>query len=384
MSRTPYPFTLTNCDRDPVHIPESIQPHGFLLAADARSGAITHVSQNYPTTGSVSALLGQPLAETLSLDPQAHALLTEIFQTSELAPRPIILQSTWQPQGSLSTPYQLIAHQRSGFVIVEGESISSHVEVVKEDAEHSRSLKPVLLHMTAASSLDELCELVVAETRRLTGFDRVLIYQFDEDWNGSVVAEDRNDVLPSYLRHRFPASDIPKPARDFYHINRLRMIADAAYTPVPIESIGTELAPLDLTHASLRGVSPVHLEYMRNMGTGCSMSVSLMMGERLWGLLSCHCASPRRVSFEVRNTCDLLGHIFSLQLATREQARHLTRQVELRSILSRLLRGMTSETDFIVGLNEPDLLRLADSHGAVVVRGEDVHSFGRVPNATAL
>lgn len=384
MSRAPFSFTLTNCDRDPVHIPESIQPHGFLLAADAKTGVITHVSQNYPATGPVSALLGQPLAHTLLLDPQAQTLLTEIHQQSEVAPRPIVLQSNWQPQSSLPGSYQLLAHQRNGFVIVEGESTSSHVETGKEDSEHSRSLKPVLLRMTAASSLDELCALVVEETRRLTGFDRVLIYQFDEDWNGSVVAEDRNDVLPSYLRHRFPASDIPKPARDFYHVNRLRMIADATYTPVAIESIGTELPPLDLTHASLRGVSPVHLEYMRNMGTGCSMSVSLMLGGRLWGLLSCHGAASRRLSFEVRNTCDLLGHIFSLQLATREQTRHLARQVELRSILSRLLMGMTLEPDFIVGLNEPDLLRLADAHGAAILRGEEVHRFGRVPAAAPL
>ncbi len=121
--------------------------------------------------------------------------------------------------------------------------------------------------------------MAAAETRRITGFDRVMIYQFDSEWNGNVLAEDRNERLPSYLNLRFPASDIPRQARELYRINRLRLIARNDYEPVRLLAQANETEPLDLSLSTLRSVSPVHLEYMRNMGMASSMSISLMRGQ---------------------------------------------------------------------------------------------------------
>src|SRR5262249_31778092 len=150
---------------------------------------------------------------------------------------------------------------------------------------------------------------------------------------GTVVAEDRNDVLPSYLGHRFPASDVPRQARELYRLNRLRLIADAEYRPVPIHPAADPDTgrPLDLSFASLRSVSPVHVQYMKNMGTAASMSISILREGELWGLISCHHARPRVVPFLVRAACDFLGQVFSLQLAAKEHHAGYERSLELKS-----------------------------------------------------
>ncbi|MET0262466.1 MAG: ATP-binding protein, partial [Rariglobus sp.] len=289
--------------------------------------------------------------------------------------RPFSLAESWKAAEGVQS-VELIAHSRAGFIIVEGENPVTndlHPGVLRHE------LAPLLARMGETASMEALCALATEETRRLTQFDRVLIYQFDEEWNGTVIAESRNDALPSIMRHRFPASDIPKQARDLYHINRLRLIASNDYTPVRLLASSASLPPLDLTLSTLRGISPIHLEYMRNMGTGSSMSASIMREGKLWGLLSCHGREPRRLSFATRSVCDLLGQILSLQLATREQSQQLARQVELRKVLGRLLTRMTEADDFVTALDASQLLDLTGSHGAAIVRGQEVVTYGVTP-----
>jgi light-regulated signal transduction histidine kinase (bacteriophytochrome) len=374
--RTPSSPDLTACDREPIHIPGSIQPHGLLLAVRQPDGVVTYASANAaPALGlGPTSVLGRPFREAL---PD----LAREFE-AELAASP--------PPGSARYVRTFRAGTGAGgrsfdaVISRSGEHAILELEEASPDAVSSLdALYPVLRafvdRLHKAETIDSLCHLAAEDIRGLTGFDRVLVYRFDEMWNGTVIAEDRNDNLPSYLDLRFPASDIPAQARELYRRNRLRIIPDAGYAPVAIES--RDPAPLDLSDSVLRSVSPVHVEYMHNMGTLASMSISILRDGRLWGLISCHNREPRRVPVQVRNACDFLTQILSLQLEARENTELAENRVRLGTVQARLLANMAAEEHFIDGfLNHPeDLMRLAGAGGAAVITDEHCWRLGEAP-----
>ena len=368
------PIDLTQCEREPIHVPGSIQPHGFLIAFDG-SNRVQYASGNVGEYigHDARSLMGRTIPEVF--DAAFASALETAAQDPRFAQRPIFVAHLPAAKSQLLT---LVAHRCAGRIIVEGEA--HHGEAAgRSGPQHE--LDAFLARMETATSVPTLLEIAAQETRRLTGFDRVMVYQFDPDWNGVVVAEDRNYNLPSYLDLRFPASDIPRQARDLYTINRLRLIARADYQPVPILAREDVTEPLDLTLSSLRSVSPVHLEYMRNMGTGSSMSISLLRAGRLWGLISCHNRAPATVSFEVRGTCELLAQVLSLQLAMREETARLTYRMQLNSVLGRLVGAMSRQQDVAAGLcgQGADLLEVTGSSGAAVVFQDRVELVGRTP-----
>ncbi|MFO0865519.1 MAG: ATP-binding protein [Gemmataceae bacterium] len=218
----------------------------------------------------------------------------------------------------------------------------------------------------------------------LTEFDRVLIYRFDQDWNGTVVGEASNGRLPSLLHHRFPASDIPAQARELYRINRVRLIPDSAYCPVPISpAIHPRTGqPLDMTFSALRSVSPIHVEYMRNMETASSMSISIIREGKLWGLVSCHHKEPKAVSYSVRLTCDLFARAFSLRLAALEQSDDLQGRIQVRATLIRLLAAMADQANFATALQDhgEETLRFVNANGAAVLTENRCVLVGETPD----
>jgi two-component system, chemotaxis family, sensor kinase Cph1 len=367
---------LTVCDRESIHIPGSIQPHGFLLALDESTWKVRYASENVATFLSLElgAVLGRPVDDIIGAN--AAQLLRQAAGDPLFSQRAVFVERLRRrPQDE--SPLVLVAHRHAGHVIVEGEP--HRADGVLRDTRYQ--LEAFLTQMEGAGEVQELLQLAAQETRRITGFDRVMVYRFDPDWNGLVIAEDRNEELPSYLDLRFPASDIPKQARELYRVNRLRLIARASYTPVKIVGPRADAPALDLTLATLRSVSPVHLEYMRNMGTGSSMSISLLRGGQLWGLISCHSREPRVVSFEVRSTCDLLGQVLSLQLAAREQANALKYRMDLQSLLSTLMGAMARKDHFAAGLiaESRTLLQLTGAAGVAVVANGEMELQGRTP-----
>jgi light-regulated signal transduction histidine kinase (bacteriophytochrome) len=373
----PQDIDLTACEREPIHIPGSIQPHGILLAIRLSDRTIAYASSNVAEIFGFDPAdaLGRPFEQILpalsaefsvQLDDPPSAGSTRFVRT--------IRVMTAQEEKFFET-----AISRSGdCAVLELEEPPSGA-VSSIDALYP-TLRRFVEQLQRASTLDVLCRLAAQDIRRMTGFDRVLIYRFDETWNGTVVAEDRNEVLPSYLDLRFPASDIPAQARELYRRNRLRIIPDANYTPVPIQS--RDPAPLDLSDSVLRSVSPVHLEYMRNMGTLASMSISILRDGRLWGLISCHNKEPQRVSLQVRNACDFLTQIFSLQLEARENTTLAENRVRLGAVQTRLLAHMAAEEHFIAGLvNHPDdLMMLAGAQGAAVLTQDHCWCLGQTPD----
>ncbi|WP_207482281.1 ATP-binding protein [Arenibaculum pallidiluteum] len=372
---------LTACDREPIHIPGTIQPHGVLLAFDGPQPVLTRASANLGTilTGTDRIPFGRGLDEVLDGDRwrPMRDTLARLRRQSLDRPHHLGLVNLRNAE------YQAIAHRTGETLVLELERMpplaipaEEIYGLVRDGAER----------LQAAKGIDALCAQAAVEFRRLTGFDRVLVYRFDESWHGKVVAEDRNERLPSYLDLRFPASDIPQQARELYRLNRIRLIPDATYDPVPILVDGEGRGPLDLSFAVLRSVSPVHLEYMRNMGTPASMSVSVVVEGRLWALISCHHAEPLRVPFAVRLACDFLGQMLATHLAAQIHASQAATRTRLQAVQARLLTEMAAADPFIEGLVQvpDDLLRLTGSQGAAVVEGGHCRLIGKTPGEAAV
>ena len=247
-------------------------------------------------------------------------------------------------QGTL----QITAHRSGTAIVVEAERASQAAALEGLFSRLRGFVEVLSAQREIAGALQATSDFILD----LTGFDRVLVYRFDDEWNGHVIAEAGNGNLPSYLDLRFPASDIPAQARALYASNRVRIIADANYQPIPIEPAFNPdtAAPLDLSFAQLRSVSPVHLEYMRNMKTAASMSVSVMVDGRLWGLVSCHSAQPHNVPVTIRDACDFIVQSLAMRIAAQIHGEDAASRVELAKISARLLASMTSSADWLEGL----------------------------------
>jgi light-regulated signal transduction histidine kinase (bacteriophytochrome) len=366
---------LSACDREPIHIPGSIQPHGALLVLRAADSTILQRSANVDEVlGIDSDPVGRTLDDVLSggadLSRDVAAWLDD-NDTTYLRTREIGGQC-----------FNITGHRADDAVLLEFEAVPEG-EAQSLEALHPQ-LHALLDELHDIRDFDRLNAAAARMVRHLTGFDRVLIYRFDEDWNGTVIAEDRNDALPSYLDLRFPASDIPAQARELYRRNRLRIIPDATYTPVPVGPAGA--APLDLSKSVLRSVSPVHCEYMRNMGTMASMSISLLIDGNLWGLISCHNAAPRRVSAHVRAACELLGRIHAAQIGARLRMEDAAGLLRLKSMQGALLASMAKEGGLVDGLvaRSDDLLAFAAAQGAVIATADGITRIGAVPEPQAI
>ncbi|MCJ2135983.1 GAF domain-containing protein [Methylobacterium sp. J-026] len=370
---------LTACDREPIHIVGSVQPHGFLLALDAGSLAIVQASANAPVEAAVGTSLHAAFPHLAIIvrrhldegGPQAGAsYLRTVTLTSDAA----------------RLTYEVAAYRVDDLVVLELEEIDAAAMGVGLDVLTPR-LRAFVERLHTARSIEELCQLVAEDIRHVTGLDRALVYRFDRDWHGTVLAEDGNGVLPSYLDLRFPASDIPAQARELYRSNRLRIIPDAGYAPVPILPATTPAGkPLDLSQSVLRSVSPVHVEYMRNMGTMASMSVSILIDGGLWGLISCHNSKPKRVPLHARNACDVLAQIFALQLSARERGAQAEQRLALGQVQARLLGFMAEEDSFVDGLlkHPDDVLALVNASGAAIVTADRCRLLGATPDERAV
>lgn len=366
---------LDVCAREPIQAPGQIQPQGNLFVLT--DGDFTIVQAAIGSLGAlaIDQIIGRRLEEALA--PWLSGIVGALSCAS-LQDGPTHLGSYHGPEGG----FHAIAHLSGHEVILELETVEAGEPGSLDEL--YPSLTALLAGVQINPSLDALGSLAAQEVRRITGFDRVLIYRFDEDWNGTVIAEDRNEVLPSYLDLRFPAADIPAQARELYRLNRLRLIADVNYEPISLEP---GVSPLtgkrnDLSFATLRSVSPVHLEYMRNMGTGASMSISLLRQGQLWGLISCHNQAPRRVPYHVRTACDFIGQFLSLQFSAREQAILAEQRIALRSVQARLLASMAAADPFMVGLvkSPEDMLALTDAAGVAIVFAGECRLLGATPS----
>jgi light-regulated signal transduction histidine kinase (bacteriophytochrome) len=367
---------LSTCDREPIRTPGSIQPHGFLLTLGPDL-MVLQASANLGDWTGVGAgnAIGHPLADVIGAA-AAQRIGAEL--AADLGPRPYYVGTITAPNGR---HFDVLAHQWDGVVIAEFEAVD------RAEAADFRHLYPLigdfLLKVNDASSIESLAGLACQHIRAVTGFGRVLVYGFDADGHGHVTAEARDEGYHSYMGQHFPASDIPAQARELYKLSRIRLIQDATYVPAPLVPPLNPATgqPNDLSFAALRSVSPVHLQYMRNMNTLASMSVSLMVKGKLWGLISCHNEGPTAVAFEKRTACEQLGQILALCIESREDAADLQFRLEVRRTMVSMLAGLTQGTNFIENLSNifPDLLRFARAAGAAILVDDRILTYGDTP-----
>lgn len=360
---------LEACAREPIHIPGAIQPHGALLVLDPDEFSILQASEN------ASQALGTAVGPGTRLADIAPAVL------ADLSAQPDLERSYQQIHPVNGAWRHVAAHRSAGNVILEFETLPQAEEQTMDRL--FPRLRQFAESLSGAGDRSDLAAHLARHVRALTGFDRVLVYQFDGEWNGHVIGEDGNGVLPSYLGLRFPAGDIPAQARQLYRLNRVRIIPDVDYTPVPVVPAACPRTgqPLDLSFALLRSVSPIHLEYMRNMGTAASMSVSILVDGELWGLVACHSRAPHGVSLNIRNACDFVVQAAAARIETRERSADSARRVQLGDILNRLLGRMAAASDWRRGLldAQSDLLAQLNATGvAIVFEGEQM-SAGACP-----
>lgn len=378
------PSDLTTCDKEPIHIPGSIQPHGFLLALAEPELTVSQTSVNISDYLGLDAnqALGAPLTRLFGSS-QAGSLATNIQET-ELNENPVYLTTVSSPVNQRS--FYVLAHRFASSLILEFEPANSASAISFQDLYSAvRNLMAQLRH---AATVDALAQLACDELRRLTGFDRVLVYKFAPTWDGHVIAESCEPHYSSYLDLWFPASDIPQQARSLYALNRFRLIADATYRPVPVLPALNPATrkPLDMSFAVLRSVSPVHIEYLKNMGVVSSMSLSLLVEDNLWGLISCHHPGPRLLPYDLRNTCDLLAQSLSVHIEAAEQRAEYERRIALKSTTARLLGFMAQDEEFVHGLtgHPEELLRFAHAAGAAVLYRGQCTTVGSCPDESEI
>ena len=375
---TGQPPEPTACDREPIRIPGSIQPHGALLVAGPEGGTILQAAGDTTRLlgAEVGALLGRPVAEVLGIDPRAEIRRLPPAARGEATH----LGSTVPSAGGVAL--DLLAHERGGLLVLELEPAPRDRPAA---ARMLAAIRAASAALAAARDLRRLGDAAARQVRVLTGFDRVMVYRFLEDGSGEVVAEDKARGLPAYLNHRYPASDIPRQARELYLRNRVRLIPDVGYAPAPLVPALCPATgrPLDMSDCALRSVSPVHVQYLKNMGVAASMSVSIVRDGALWGLIACHHGAPKAVPYELREACKHMGQILSQQVAAREEADAHAEGLRLRAAHDELVAALAASPSVEDALAErlAELRAAIPSGGAALVRGDGIAAAGRTPDA---
>jgi len=369
---------LTNCDQEPIHIPGSIQPHGFLIGFRKNTLIIDYCS------GNIDQFIGIIKEQVIS-----KRLEQVVGTENEIK----ILDHIHKQEASFSSPLTLSVNKVNFNVSIHASAENSIAEFemasseVLEPESYYNQTRRFVAYMSRSVSLQSLCHAIAEETRSITGYDRVMIYRFDKDYNGEVFAESKRDDIESFLGIHYPHTDIPTQARELYKKNLLRLIVDVNYVPVPIYTLND--APdknLDLSNTLLRSVSPIHVQYLHNIGVGATLTISLMLDNNLWGLIACHHYSPKYITSFTRVAAQLQGHFLTSQIRVREVAEQHELSKSITSSLEKMLLKTTlSNHEALTQIvKEPEILTLCNANGVAVVCDERIFTGGHVPSNSAI
>jgi chemotaxis family two-component system sensor kinase Cph1 len=380
---------LTNCERELIHLTGSIQPHGVLLVLDGPECRVLQASANAGALvgGQLDHLLGRPLS-TLAPDlAQAVQHAQGIATAEQPAPLQAVLTT---PAGSRLWEGALYP-AAPGRWLLELEVVPLQPDGHTVDHSGDRLIDLVgaaVQRLSNASSLGVLADAAAQCFRDLIGHDRVMVYKFDADGHGKIIAEARDPRLESLLGHHYPASDIPQRARELYLRNRVRVLVDVHYEPSPlIDDAGRPVGEgIDLSMSYLRSMSPLHLQYLKNMGVTATVVVSLVREGRLWGLVAAHHYNPCNLRYALRAACDLLGEVVSTRIAAIENYAHAQVAVLVRRLEQRLVEATSTEGDWRLALfrNPRTLLQPLEATGAALFAEGEVLTAGEVPSTPEL
>nr|AGU09947.1 Phytochrome region [uncultured organism] len=327
---------LTNCDREPIHIPGLIQPFGFLVACTS-DWLVSRVSANVAQfVGFEPAeMLGRPIS-TLFAEEAIHAIRNRMTMLRGADAVERVFGVELIDGGDR---FDVAVHFSGDIVIIEAEPETG------DSIEAATLVRAMMARLGSVEGLPAFYREGARQVRALTGFDRVMVYRFDHDGAGEVIAESVRPGLGSFLGLNYPATDIPAQARTLYLRNIFRVIADVGSEPVPIlPAVDPRGKPLDLSLAVMRAVSPIHIEYLTNMGVAASLSISIVVDGRLWGLFACHHYSPRLPGVAHRGAAELFGQMFSLMLESRERREVGEYEVRARAVADRLMAAVAQDS----------------------------------------
>lgn len=372
---------LTNCDREPIHLLGAVQPFGFLIAVASADWTVERVSSNVYDWIDVErgALFGLPLDRFFTHD-AIHTIRGHL-QTAVFTSTAARVFSV--PILAGGPHFDLAVHVVGDLVVIECEPC-----VEEQSVNSSALVRAMVARLQQTQDLRAFYRVAAREMRGLTGFDRVMIYRFDHDGSGEVIAEAARAGLESYLGLHYPASDIPRQARILYERNWLRIIPDIGARPAPVEpTLDAEGRPIDLSMSVLRSVSPIHIEYLQNMGVGASMSVSILREGRLWGLFACHHYATHIVPFERRTAAELFGQMFSLLMESRERDNEASYEARARKLHNQLVTVMAAEAtrfdSIVTHLDEIADLLACDGVGVSIGGRAILHGIAPTPEQFA-
>ena len=362
---------LTNCEREQIHLAASIQPYGALLLLREPDGVIVQASaQAGSFMGASGDLLGRPLK---ALGGNLWACVRP-YLGAKIDAIPVSLRCHLGDPAQAFTA--LLHHPRGGGLVVELERTGPPKNV-------SPQIEQAIQHFLSASTLQGLCDEVARIFEDLTGYDRVMVYRFDEAGHGQVFSETKKPDLEAFLGNRYPSTDIPQIARRLYEQNRVRLLADIHYQPEPLVP---RLSPftgedLDMSLCFLRSVSPIHTQYLKNMGVGATLVVSLMVGGKLWGLVSCHHYAPRFLPFEMRAICELLAEVVGTRITALESFTLGQAELSVRRLEQRMVESISRDGDWRSALFDSarSLLLPLNATGAALLFEGQILTTGDVP-----
>jgi light-regulated signal transduction histidine kinase (bacteriophytochrome)/CheY-like chemotaxis protein len=336
---------LTNCDREPIHLLGAIQSPGFLIVVST-DWIIARVSKNIRDLLGFDPedLIGNPFADYVPAA-MLHDLRNKISYLTE----PDMVERMFGCQiGTSGQPYDVAVHFSEGQIVIEAEPGTASSD------DTTNAVRAMMARLDRTKDMTAFYREGARQVRALLGYDRVMVYKFAETGAGAVVAEACKPGIGSFLGLNYPASDIPRQARALYKRNLVRVIRDVKSEPVPIvPAIDASGKRLDLSLSILRSVSPIHIEYLKNMGVGASLSISIVVDDELWGLFACHNYSPRSPTFERRSVCELFAQMFSMRLESRERRLIAEYERRARDISDQLLGAVASDETL---LKDPDWL----------------------------
>ncbi|MET0169475.1 MAG: histidine kinase dimerization/phosphoacceptor domain -containing protein [Aliihoeflea sp.] len=355
---------LTNCDIEPIHIPGSIQPYGTMLIAGADGVICGYAGGADKTTD----IVGKHLKDLIGAGTDASA------RDLPEAGIKVLAQAQWD-----GTKYDAIGYASGDYTVIE---LTLADEGPHLDATFLAHLDGMGASLERSTSLPDLAEQAAKVFQELTGYGRVMVYRFIDEDAGVVIGESIANASGAFMNHHFPASDIPRQARALYVRNRVRVIADVNYTPLPVVSGSTDLTSIDMSDSTLRSVSPVHIQYLKNMGVAASASMSIVKDGILWGLVACHHDEPRPLSLTTRLACQTVATSLARQIRMREEGDLYRERIRLRGqedvIVSRL--GSDDSLSDFLDRSGADLASLLRADGFAAMQGSDLFCAGACPD----
>ncbi|EDM36696.1 Multi-sensor Signal Transduction Histidine Kinase [Pedobacter sp. BAL39] len=370
-----YQVDLTNCDKEPIHIPGKIQSQGFLIAVDIQSYQVTYVSDN------ISAYVETSAGVLLNLHVSVLAEHVPAFPSS-LDFEQLFKLGRSQDSFDLINPYKVLIGDSPFYLIIytSGAEYVMEFEPITLDFDIQNLIGRSVSRILATHSLSDLLGNAALEVKQLIEYDRVMIYKFHDDGHGEVVAEVKNEELEPFFGLHYPASDIPQQARNLYKANLTRIIADVHSEDSRILTYeGKE--NLDLTHSGLRAVSPIHIQYLRNMGVDSSFSISLLSKGELWGLIACHNYTPRFIDYKAREGAKMIGNILSSALEYRQTEEDGEKDEVIKDAVQSLSTYLEKDVDLIAALTKQEvtLLQVTGAQGVAICFENEMYTVGETP-----